>query len=77
MTIELPSKESKRLKQLLSSGAFGSPVKAVAQALRLLHALEAGAAQVRGQVRPFDAAAVRRIKARGRKLLAAEQRELR
>ena len=75
MTIELPSKESKDLNQLVASGAFASPAEAVAQALRLLQALEAGAAQVRGgNVRPFDAAAVRRIKGRGRKLLAAEQR---
>jgi Arc/MetJ-type ribon-helix-helix transcriptional regulator len=75
MTIELPPAQSKNVKQLVASGAFASPVEAVVQALRLLQAVEAGAAQVRGgNVRPFDAAAVRRIKARGRKLLAAEQR---
>ena len=76
MTIELPPEQSKELKQLVQSGAFGSPLEAISQALRLLQALEAGAAQVRsGKVRPFDAAAVSRIKARGRKLLAAGQKK--
>jgi Arc/MetJ-type ribon-helix-helix transcriptional regulator len=76
MTIELPPEQSKSVKQLVASGAFGSPIEAVVQALRLLQAVEAGAAQVRGgNVRPFDASAVRRIKARGRKLLAADRRK--
>ena len=75
MTIELPPEQSRNLKQLIASGAFGSPIEAISQALDLLQALEAGAAQIRrGSVSPFDAAAVNRIKARGRKLLAAEQR---
>ena len=76
MTIELPPAQSKELKQLVRSGGFGSPLDAISQALRLLQALEAGTAQVRSRkVRPFDDAAVNRIKARGRKLLAAEQKK--
>ena len=76
MTIELPPEQSKELKQLVQSGAFGSPLEAISEALRLLHALEAGAAQVRsGTVKLFDAAAVNRIKAQGQKLLALAQKK--
>ena len=75
MTVELPAAPSRALSQLMKSGAYASPVQAVAEGLRLLQQLLAGADQVRaGKVAPFDEAAAARIKARGRKLLAAEQR---
>src|SRR5689334_5170138 len=75
MTIELPPKQSKNLKHLVDSVAFGSPLEVISEGLRLLEALEAGSAQVHARkVTPFDAAAVGRIKNKGRKLLAAEQK---
>ena len=71
MTVELPPAPSRALSQLMKSGAYASPVEAVAEGLRLLQQLLAGTDQIRaGKVTPFDAAAAR-IKARGRKLLGA------
>ena len=75
MTVELPPVPSRALNQLLKSGVYSSPVEAVAEGLRLLQQLLDGADQIRaGKVTPFDEAAASRIKAQGRKLLAAEQR---
>ena len=75
MTVELAEAPSRALSQLLKSGAYSSPGEAVADALRVLQQLLIGVEEVRaGKVRPFDHAAVVRIKARGRKLLAAEGR---
>ena len=75
MTVELPPAPSRALSQLLKSGAYSSPAEAVAEGLRLLQQLLAGTDQIRaGKVVPFDEAAAARIKAQGRKLLAAEQR---
>jgi Arc/MetJ-type ribon-helix-helix transcriptional regulator len=75
MTVELPPAPSRTLSQLLKSGAYSSPAEAVAEGLHLLQQLVAGVNQVRaGKVAPFDESAAARIKARGRKLLAAEQR---
>ena len=74
MTVELPPGSSRTLSQLLKSGVYSSAAEAVAEGLRLLQQLLAGVEQVRaGKVTPFDEAAVVRIKARGRKLLAAER----
>ena len=75
MIVELPPAPSRTLSQLIKSGAYSSPSEAVTEGLRLLQQLLAGVNQVRaGKVSPFDEAAATRIKARGRKLLAAEQR---
>lgn len=75
MTIELPPAPSRALNQLIKSGAYSSPAAAVTEGLRLLQQLLAGVHEVSaGKVAPFDEAATVRIKARGRKLLAAEQR---
>jgi len=90
MTIELPPHQARTLSHLLKSGDYSSPEEILGEGLRLLKAratdraetlaevrrevLE-GVRQVRARrVRPFDAAAVARIKARGRKLLAATKR---
>ena len=78
MTIELPPAPSRALSQLIKSGAYSSPAAAVAQGLRLLQQLLAGVHEARtGKMTPFDEAAAARIKARGRKLLDAEQRSKR
>jgi len=75
MTVELPPAPSRTLSQIIKSGAYSSPSEAVTEGLRLLQQLLAGVKQVRaGKVSPFDEATATRIKARGRKLLAAEQR---
>ena len=75
MTVELPPAPSRALSQLLKAGVYSSPAQAVAEGLRLLQQLLVGVNQVRdGKVAPFDEAAAARIKARGRKLLAAERR---
>ena len=75
MTVELPPAPSRTLSQLVKAGAYSSPSAAVSEGLRLLQELLAGVNQVRARkVSPFDEAASARIKARGRKLLAAEQR---
>ena len=75
MTVELPPAPSRALSQLMKSGAYASPVEAVAEGLRLLQQLLAGTDQIRtGKVVPFDEAAAARIKSQGRKLLAAERR---
>jgi len=75
MTVELPPASSRALNQLLKSGVYSSPAEAVAEGLRLLQQLLDGAAQIRaGKVVRFDESAAARIKAQGRKLMAAEQR---
>ena len=75
MIVELPPAPSRALSQLMKSGAYASPVEAVTEGLRLLQQLLAGTDQVRaGKVVPFDESTAARIKARGRKLVAAEQR---
>jgi len=75
MTVELPPAPSRALNQLLKYGAYSSPAQAVAEGLRLLQQLIDGTDQIRaGKVTPFDESAAARIKAQGRKLLAAEQR---
>lgn len=59
----------------MKSGAYASPVEAVAEGLRLLQQLLAGADQIRaGKLVPFDESTAVRIKSQGRKLLAAERR---
>ena len=75
MTVELPPAPSRALNQLLKSGVYSSPAQAVAEGLRLLQQLIEGADQIRaGKVALFDESAAARIKAQGRKLLAAERR---
>jgi len=75
MTVELPPAPSRALNQLLKSGVYSSPAQAVAEGLRLLQQLLDGAEQIRaGKVTSFDETAAARIKAAGRRLLAAEQR---
>ncbi len=75
MTVELPPAPSRALSQLMKSGAYASPVEAVAEGLRLLQQLLAGADQIRaGKVVRFDESTAARIKSQGRKLLAAERR---
>ena len=75
MTVELPPAPSRALNQLLKSGVYASPAEAVAEGLRLLQQLIDGAEQIRaGRVTPFDETAAARIKAQGRRLLAAELR---
>jgi len=78
MTVELPPAPSRALNQLLRSGAYSSAAEAVAEGLRILQELLDGADQIRaGKVVPFDESSVARIKAQGRKLLAAERRSKR
>lgn len=75
MTVELPPVPTRALNQLLKSGVYASPAEAVAEGLRLLQQLLDGTEQIRaGRVTPFDETAAARIKAQGRKLLAAERR---
>ena len=90
MTIELPPNQARTLSHLLKSGDYSSPEQVLAAGLRLLKARETDRALVRAEIRrevlegvkqvragrmtPFNAAAVARIKARGRKLLAGAKR---
>lgn len=75
MIVELPPAPSRALNQLLKSGVYSSPAQAVAEGLRLLRQLIDGTDQIRaGKVTSFDESAANRIKAQGRKLLAAERR---
>ena len=75
MTIELPAESSRALSKILKSGGYSSPAEAVAEALGLLQKLLSGVHQVRERkLKPFDEATARRIKARGRRMLASERR---
>ena len=75
MIVELPPASSRALSRLLKSGVYATPAEAVAEGLRLLQQLLAGVGEVRARkLSPFDTSAASRIKAKGRKLLTAEQR---
>jgi putative addiction module CopG family antidote len=90
VTIQLSPAQHKTLSRLLKTGAFTSPEEAVAEGLRLLGERQSAAERELRQLRkdinegveqaragrsaPFDAAAIGRVRAQGRRLLAAERK---